>query len=181
MPDLACPHDLTDGTVRLRPWTSGDLACVEQAATDPRIPENTSVPARYSPEEGLAFVERQHARRTDGHGVSLAIARHDTDQAVGLVILLLRPQPGVAGLGYWVVPAARGQGLARRAAGLMTDWGLGTFARIEAWVEPDNHASRHVLAATGYACEGLLRSFLVIGERRADVLVYSRLGGRQVP
>lgn len=68
MPDLVYPGDLTDGTVRLRPWTPGDLACIEQAATDPRIPENTSVPAVYSPEEGLAFVERQHQRRTSGQG-----------------------------------------------------------------------------------------------------------------
>jgi hypothetical protein len=48
MPVLAYPDDLTDGVVRLRPWTSDDLGCVEQAATDPRIPENTSVPADWA-------------------------------------------------------------------------------------------------------------------------------------
>jgi RimJ/RimL family protein N-acetyltransferase len=175
MPDLAYPDELTDGTVRLRPWTPDDLACVEQAATDPRIPESTTVPATYSPGEGLAFVQRQHRRLTSGQGVSLAIASDDTGEALGLVILLARPQPGVAGLGYWVVPAARQRGLARRAVGLMTEWGLETFARIEAWVEPDNDASQHVLAANGFQHEGLLRSFLVIGSRRADVRVYSRI------
>lgn len=175
MADLAYPDGLADGTVRLRPWTPEDLACVEQASTDPRIPENTSVPAQYSPEKGLAFIYRQHRRLTSGQGVSLAIASHDTGEALGLVILQLRPQPGVAGLGYWVVPAARQRGLAGRAVGLMTGWGLGTFARIEAWVEPGNDASRHVLTANGFECEGLLRSFLVLGSRRADMLVYSRI------
>lgn len=123
MADLAYPGDLTDGTVRLRPWAPGDLACVEQAATDPRIPENTSVPARYTPAEGLAFIHRQHRRLTSGQGVSLAIASHDSGEALGLVILQPRPQPGVAGLGYWVLPAARRRGLASRAVGLMTGWG----------------------------------------------------------
>ncbi|MFC4856327.1 GNAT family N-acetyltransferase [Actinophytocola glycyrrhizae] len=175
MADLAYPADLTDGTVRLRPWTPGDLPCIEQAATDPRIPENTSVPARYSPEEGLAFIHRQHQRLTSGQGVSLAISHHATGEALGLVILQPRPQSGVAGLGYWVVPAARRHGLASRAVGLMTEWALGRYARIEAWVEPGNDASRYVLAENGFQCEGVLRSFLVIGPRRADMLVYSRI------
>jgi ribosomal-protein-alanine N-acetyltransferase len=60
----------------------------------------------------------------------------------------------------------------------MTGWGLDAagFARVEAWVEPDNAASQRVLESNGYAREGLLRGFLVLGSRRADVLVYSRLG-----
>jgi RimJ/RimL family protein N-acetyltransferase len=181
MPDLAYPTDLGDGVIRLRPWTNADLGCVEQAAQDPRIPESTSVPARYTREEGLAFIARQHERLTSGQAVSVAIADHDTDEALGLVILQPRPQPGVAGLGYWIVPKARQRGLASRAIGLMTEWGLADFARVEAWVEPDNTASQRVLAANGFEREGLLRSFLVLGTRRADVLVYSRLGRREVP
>lgn len=176
MADLHYPTDLADGVVRLRPWADGDVACVEQAARDPRIPDSTSVPARYTRAEGLAFVARQHERLASGQGVSVAIADHDTDEALGLVILQPRPQPGVAGLGYWIVPSARQRGLASRAVGLMTGWGLGDFARVEAWVEPDNAASQRVLESNGFEREGLLRSFLVLGTRRADVLVYSRLG-----
>lgn len=177
MAELHYPARLTDGVVNLRPWADGDLGCVEQAAQDPRIPEGTSVPADCTPDEGRAFIRRQHLRLTSGQGVSLAIANHDTDEALGLVILACRPQPGNAGIGYWVVPAARRRGLARRAVGLMTGWGLGAagFARVEAWVEPGNTASQRALESNGYAREGLLRSFLVLGTRRADVLVYSRL------
>ncbi len=42
-------------------------------------------------------------------------------------------------------------------------------------MEPDNHPSQRVLEINGYLREGRLRSFLTIGTRRADVLVYSRL------
>jgi RimJ/RimL family protein N-acetyltransferase len=177
MPDLRFPADLADGVVRLRPWADGDAGCLEQAAQDPRIPESTTVPVVHTPDGGRAFVRRQHARRTAGEGVSLAIADHDTDEALGMAILAVRPQPGVADLGYWLVPAARGRGLAGRAAGLLTGWGLRTagFARVEAWVAPGNTASRRVLVTNGFEREGLLRSFLVLGTRRVDVLVYSRI------
>ena len=58
---------------------------------------------------------RQGSRAHNGVGVSQAIVDGRTGQAVGLVILSLRPQPGVGGLGYWVVPSARGSGVATSA------------------------------------------------------------------
>jgi ribosomal-protein-alanine N-acetyltransferase len=174
---LAYPPPLHDEVVRVRPWRDTDLSCVEQAAQDPRIPVGTTVPAHFTVEAGLAFIARQHARLTSGEGVALAIADQRTDRAVGHINLMLRPQEGVAGIGYWIVPAARRRGVASRAISLMTGWGLsaGDFARIEGWVEPDNHASRRALEINGYLREGLLRSFLTIGDRRADMLVYSRI------
>ena len=91
--------------------------------------------------------------------------------------MMLRPQAGVIGLGYWIVPSARTHGYATRAALLASDWALGHggFARIEAWVEPDNVASQRVLAAAEFALEGCLRSFLVVSGERSDALVYSRI------
>lgn len=177
MAELHYPTLLTDGVVRLRPWADGDVTCVEQAATDPRILEVASVPAHSTRAACLAFIRRQHERLTSGKAVSLAVADAGTDEALGLVILASREQPGVAGLGYWIVPGARRRGLARRAVGLMATWGLTGFARVEAWVEPANTTSQRVLAGNGFAREGLLRSFLVIGGHRADVFVYSRISG----
>lgn len=177
MTRLTYPAPLGDGVVRVRPWRDTDLGCVEQASEDAGIPQGTTVPARYTPEAGLAFIARQHARLTSGQGVSLAVVDQPTDRAVGYVGLMLRPQEGVAGIGYWIVPSFRRRGIASRAISLMTTWGLssGSFARIEAWVEPDNRASQRVLEINGYLLEGRLRSFLTFGARRADVLVYSRI------
>jgi ribosomal-protein-alanine N-acetyltransferase len=174
---LPHPSPLDDGVVGVRSWRDTDLACVEQASLDPRIPQGTTVPAQYTPEAGLAYIARQHARFTTGQGVALVIAEQCTDHAVGHINLMLRPQEGVAGIGYWIVPAARRRGIASRAISLLSDWGLGAggLARIEAWVEPDNVGSQRVLEMNGYQLEGRLRSFLVLGDRRADVLVYSRL------
>lgn len=171
----------SDDLVQLRSWRMTDLACVEAASSDGRIPQGTTVPSRFTPEAGRAWISRQHQRATDGKGWSLAIADAVTGQAVGCVALLLRPQPGVAGIGYWIVPRARGLGYASRAVDLAASWALDTvrLARVEAWVEPSNRASIAVVRRCGFESEGRLRSFLSFesqGEsRRADALVFSRI------
>ena len=169
--------ELTDGVVCLRRWDAGDLDCIREAATDSRIPQGTTVPAVYTAGLGQAFIERQWSRLEKGEGVSLAVADASTDEAVGLAVLLLRPQPAVAGIGYWVVPHARGRGLAARAVALLSQWALAQagIARVEAWAEPENVASQRVLATAGFSREGVLRSFLSFAGRRADEVVFSRV------
>ncbi|MDQ3631814.1 MAG: GNAT family N-acetyltransferase [Actinomycetota bacterium] len=177
---LAYPEpDLVDEVVRLRPWSENDLGCVREAAIDPRIPEGTTVPRAFTDEAGLAFIRRQWERAENGDGVSLAIAEAVSDEARGLLWLAARPQPGVVGVGYWVIPAARRRGLGRHAVRLAASWALGdaSMTRVEAWVEPENTASRRVLESAGFSQDGLLRSFLCFGDRRTDALVFSRIAG----
>lgn len=176
MPSLHYPSpELSDGPTRLRRWSLDDLACIEEAATDARIPESTTVPPVFRTDRGRAFIERQWSRFDNGEGLSLAISSSVTSSAIGLVVLTLRPQSGVAGVGYWVVPSQRGLGHAPRAVRLVTQWAMsrGGLSRVEAWVEPDNSASQHVLIAAGYELEGTLRSFLSFPTRRADAMVFS--------
>jgi len=92
--------------------------------------------------------------------VSQAIATADTDKAIGLIIVSLRPQARVAGLGYWVVPAFRGRSIATAAIRLAVPWAFTELQlqRVEAWVETDNPASRAVLQRAGLQHEGRLRS-----------------------
>lgn len=175
--DLAYPDPaLNDGVVRLRPWHESDLDCVREAGADPDIPAGTTVPAVFSPEEGLAFIARQQQRIVSGEGVSLAIADATSDRALGLAWLPVRPQPGVMGLGYWVVPRARGRGIGTRGVRLAVAWALSTaeVARVEAWVEPDNLPSHRLLSSAGFTREGVLRSFLSLKDGRSDAVVFSR-------
>jgi ribosomal-protein-alanine N-acetyltransferase len=178
---LAYPDpELTDGRVRLRRWSLSDLTCIEAAATDHRIPEGTSVPALFTDEEGAAFIRRQWSRIQDGVGVSQAVVDAGTDRAVGLVWLGLRPQAGVGGLGYWVIPSARRRGYAAGAVRLLSDWALSALGldRVEAWVEPDNAPSRRVLLSCGFEQEGLLRNFSRSNGEPRDALVLSRVTRR---
>ncbi len=107
----------------------------------------------------------------------MAIGDASTGEAIGCIVLMLRPQAGVAGIGYWIVPEARNGGYATRAVRLLSDWGLEKqrLHRIEASVEPDNDASVRALSKTGFEYDGRLRSFLNFPRRRADALVFSRI------
>lgn len=66
--------------------------------------------------------------------------------AVGAVVLMHRGH-GLYGLGYWLLRAARGRGLASRAVALVAPWALAQpeVAGLEALVEPWNEASSRVV------------------------------------
>ena len=180
---FAHPQPLTDGVVVLRAWEDRDLACVEQASSDPRIPTGTTVPAVFTPAEGLAWLARQRDRYDSGQGISFAVARAADDEAVddeavALVVLLRRPQEGVLGLGYWVVPAARGdgRGRARRRARhrLGADGGRApTGSRPGS--RPRTRRRDGRCSATAFVHEGRLRSFMAFDGVRTDLDVFSRL------
>jgi [ribosomal protein S5]-alanine N-acetyltransferase len=176
---LAYPSgDPTDGVALLRKWSEADVGCVQEASTDPRIPEWTTVPAAFTEGEGLAFIRRQWGRLDSGEGISLALADAATNEAVGLIAAMLHPRrAGVAEIGYWVIPRARGRGLATRAIRLASAWALSDagLARVEALVEPENSVSQRALQAGGFRAEGVLRSFLTSNDgRRTDAVVFSR-------
>lgn len=176
MTELDYPKpDLADDLVRLRRWRLSDLRCVEEASSDPRIPEGTTVPARYTEHEGRAWIERQLGRQTDGWGLSLAIADVATDEAMGLIVVMKRQMPGTAGIGYWLIPRARGAGRGTRAIRLLSRWALtdAGMARLEAHVVPDNEPSLKALRTCGYVTEGILRSHLVIAGSHHDVVSLS--------
>ncbi|MEW1952972.1 GNAT family N-acetyltransferase [Terrabacter sp. NPDC080008] len=178
MPDARLRYPdrpLSDGRICLRRWREADVECVRLAGTDPRIPRGTTVPDPFTPTEGLAFIHRQWSRAESGEGLSQAVVEVDSGRAVGLLWVALRPQPHVGGLGYWIIPPARGQGLATAAVRLVVPWALDVLnlRRLEAWVEPDNVASQRVLRDAGFQLEGRLRNFITVEDRPSDALVFS--------
>jgi [ribosomal protein S5]-alanine N-acetyltransferase len=166
---------LSDGRIGLRRWRESDVECIRLAGSDPDIPKGTTVPAIFTPAEGLAFIHRQWSRVENGEGVSQAIVEVDGDHAIGLMWVALRPQRHIGGLGYWVVPPERRQGVATAAVRLVTPWALETLAlrRLEAWVDPDNLPSQRVLRSVGFQQEGRLRNFLAFEGEPSDALVFS--------
>ena len=147
--------ELSDGPTHLRQWSLDDIACIAEASTDSRIPEGTTVPATYSPDAGRAFIERQWSRFDNGEGLSLAISSSVTGTAIGLIVLTLRPQNGVAGVGYWVVPSQRGQGHAPRAVRLVTQWAT-TRADPDLYIVQEGDTYESIAASQGITLEQLL-------------------------
>ena len=169
--------DLQADGIRLRRWRDSDLGCVEEAATDPRIPTGTTVPAVYTHDEGRAFIARQHKRQASGQGLSMAIADAASDEARGLCFLGLGRTEGHCRIGYWIVPAARRQGMATAAVTVVTRWLLTAthIYRITAVVEPGNEASIGLLERCGFQHEGAMRRYLPIGDEQRTGLLMSLL------
>jgi len=177
MPLTAPDPPLADEAVLLRPWEPRDLAVVEEACRDPYVPFVSTIPTPYADAEGLAWIERQR-RRSPTDGLSLAIVDRDADRAAGAAFLNLR-RAGYAGVGYWLVRPARGRGLTLRAVRLLSRWAVteGGVRRLEALIEPWNEASQRVAEGAGFRREGVLRAYVPVGDRLADVAVYSLLPG----
>jgi RimJ/RimL family protein N-acetyltransferase len=84
-----------------------------------------------------------------------------------------------AELGYMVVRAARGRGVATAALRLLTEWAFDELGllRTELLISVENSASKRVAKRCGYVREGVLRSVHVKQERREDTELWARLPG----
>jgi ribosomal-protein-alanine N-acetyltransferase len=161
---------------RLRKFCHADLNLVREAASDPLIPLITTVPAMFTEEEGLKFIERQLDRLLQGIGYSFVIAEESTDLAVGSIGLWLQNiDQGRASIGYWVVASQRGRNAAGYALKEIVRWALEELKipRLELYVEPWNVASIRTAERAGFKQEGLLRSWQQVGNERRDMFIYS--------
>jgi RimJ/RimL family protein N-acetyltransferase len=179
---LAWPDPpLGDDVIQLRPPAQRDLEMVRAASDDPYIPLITTVPWAYTDAEGAAWLARQHDRVASGAGWPLVVAERAGGRGVGSVGLWPR-DASAAALGYFVIPEARGRGLASRAVRLVAGWAFRRgFERLELTVEPWNGASLRTAERAGFRREALMRSLMEFGGVRRDLVMFSRLAGDPPP
>jgi RimJ/RimL family protein N-acetyltransferase len=163
---------LTDGTVVLRPIDERDLETIERASHEPDIANRFRLSGRAAGDYVAAY------RRGWSEGSSAAFAVSEAaNQPLGQVVIEMR-DAGRADIGYWLLPEARGRGLATRALLLASRWALTQpgIARLQLWTSPDNLASLAVAERSGFQHEDVLRSY---GDRedgsRIDAVFYSLL------
>ncbi|NUP27889.1 MAG: GNAT family N-acetyltransferase [Nocardia sp.] len=176
---LQIPHLRATADLELRPWSlsTADLELVTEASADDLIPLRT-VSAPFSPTAATRFIERQWRLAADRAGYPMVIVRRRDNTPMGSIGLWLRDtDEGRASLGYWVVRSARGHGVAAHALAAMATWALEELhiPRLQLCVEPWNRASIRTAERAGFECEGLLRSWQKVGDRRRDMLMYARL------
>lgn len=154
------PPTLTDGVVRLRPWAPTDAPFVFTTCQDPQIQRWTRVPVPYTEADGVEFVGSfARAVWADRSGLALAVIDAATGDPLGAVgIVSADHEHAIAEIGYWVAPAARRRGAARRALQLLRDWctGPGGFRRVELQIEVENAASCAVARAAAFTLAGIL-------------------------
>jgi ribosomal-protein-alanine N-acetyltransferase len=182
-PDLRGVAPRGNDLVLLRPWQEADLPAIAEAASDPYIPQITTVPARYTAAAGAAWLQRQRDQLAQGRGCPRAIWARDAGRVVGLATIAgINWVHRRGDIGYWILPACRGRGYARAAVallpGIAREIGL---VRIEALIEPANSASQAVCQSAGFSREGLLRSYYRIGDENRDMIMFSLLPAGERP
>jgi RimJ/RimL family protein N-acetyltransferase len=152
----APPVEVAGDGVLLRPWEQDDAAAVLAVGEDPLI-------SQWNPLgfEDLAAVRRwiDHAR-TWAENCSWAIVDASSGELLGSVSLHhLSAANARAEAGYWVMPAARGRGVAGRGLAAATAYGFGVLQveRVELYHAAGNVGSCRAADKAGFVLEGTTR------------------------
>lgn len=116
---------------------------------------------------------------SNGTAVPLFLIRRSDDVLLGAITLdNIRRGPAQAGTtGYWIGEPHARQGYMREAIKAVVHYAFNVLdlSRIEAGCLPENAASRRLLEQTGYKYEGVAQSYLQIGGRWRNHVLYANL------
>jgi len=164
-----------DNRVALRPWRESDAEAVKTAFDCPDI-QRWHVRRMDSRDEALAWVADWETCWGNERDASWAITHED--QPIGQVGLrTISLFEGSAQLSYWVLPDARGTGVAACAALTLTQWAFDVVGLHRLFLQHStaNLASCRVAAKLGFRVEGTLRSALLHTDGWHDVHTHARL------
>jgi RimJ/RimL family protein N-acetyltransferase len=171
--DQTQPHLSVDELV-LRPWQPADAIHVAEAYRDPEIQRWH---ARSMTEaEALSWVRSWSDRWAAETGAGWAVLEQDT--LIGRVgFRTLNLIEGIGEAAYWVVPAARGRGVASRALRAVTEWMFVHVGlhRLELLHSTENEASCRVAHKAGYLFEGTMRGQGLHADGWHDMHLHARL------
>ncbi|MGW0958380.1 GNAT family N-acetyltransferase [Streptomyces gelaticus] len=178
------------GDAVLRPWSRADagsetlLDALVAAAADPAIALWNPM-ATTDRDTARAWVEARDGGWERGAVAAFAVRDAADDTVLGGVSLRwVDREDGLAMVGYWLLPAARGRGLVTRAVAAITDWGFDTAdaRRIEIAHAVGNPASCGVADRCGYLPEGVLRDSHRFGDGEYhDEHLHARLANDPKP
>ena len=168
-PPLAPDPPLTDGSVLLRASDAQDGPAIEAGIRDPEVVRWIG-PTQGSPTDVIALNRQRWASRSP----TLSICERD-GSCVGLVWINVREADQTTGwVGYWLLPQARGRGLATRAVRLVSGWAAREMGltHLRLTTEPENVRSRRVAERSGFRQIDLLHHQATIDGRLIDQVVY---------
>ncbi|WP_063779640.1 GNAT family N-acetyltransferase [Streptomyces sp. AcH 505] len=193
VPRLPPPGEISGFGVRLRLWRAGDEAALLRGLSDAEFQRWNTPLVRVRTEEGAAELVRRRREGWERAEMAQFCVVADGDGSgsgggggaygpgggpygpdgailgsVGLGMLDLRQRSGR--VGYWVLPEARGHGVARRALEVCTRWAFeqAGLHRIELGHAIGHDASCRIAERCGYRYEGTQRDAM-FQEGRLDL------------
>jgi RimJ/RimL family protein N-acetyltransferase len=168
--------------VRLRMHRPDDLDRMHEGATDPvTVHWLGRMPYPYPREAAADFLLHRSEGMAAGTDLHWMLADPETDLLLGTVSLMHIAE-GMAEVGYWAHPEARGRRIMTEAVRMacrhavidVEDGGLGLH-RVYATVAVDNLASRRVLEAAGFTQTGTEHRSVLVRDGLHDGAAYELL------
>jgi RimJ/RimL family protein N-acetyltransferase len=162
-------ESIDDGVVHLRPSDDRDLEAIETGIHDFDVVRWLGRPAGSAAD----VLELNRNREADG-SPTFSICGAD-DACVGLVWVNRSTRDRAIGyVGYWLLPAARGRGLATRAVRLLATWAFRELelSSLRLLTEPANEPSQRVAERSGFHRAGLLEGFGEVDGRQVDQILF---------
>ena len=172
------PEGLRRGGVILRFPSPDDVDGILPAFTDPELREAGNLPA-FGRDELAASIEELPVLAEQGRLLALAALDAERGEVIGGGTLHhLDTERRIVEIGYFVLPPARGRGVATTIARMLAEhaFSLG-IERVAAYVNVGNIASEHVAERAGFTREGVVRSMPKPDGRRVDKTLFSLLPG----
>jgi RimJ/RimL family protein N-acetyltransferase len=172
------PEGLRSGDVLLRFPTLADVDGLLPAFTDPESRDAGNLPA-FDRDTLAASLDQMPVLAESGRLLALAALDAASGEVVGAGMLHhLDAERDIVEIGYWVLPQARGRGVATTIARLLAEhaFTLGV-ERVAAYVNVGNIASERVLERAGFTREGVVRSMPKPDGSRVDKTLFSLLPG----
>lgn len=168
-----------EGTcIRLRGIRENDVDRLFQLFSEPEVMRYWSRGPMAARQEAVDYAQNILDGFVRRDLLNWIVADAESDAMIGTATLYeINPQHARAGLGYALMPAFWGKGLARESATLAMCYGfleLGLH-RIEADTEPNNTRSNRLLESLGFQREGLLRERFRHPDGIQDSLIFGIL------
>lgn len=170
-PVLPAAHGLL-----LRPWEPADAPTFLSAYQDEEIRRwHTRRPS--SETRVLEWFDRYRQDWQQEKGGHWAVTRSGGEVLGRIAMGSVNLDEAIAGVGYWVLPAARGAGVATSALTALSAWAMDEigFCRLHLDHSTRNHASCRVATKSGYPPEGTMRSAGLHDDGRHDMHLHARV------
>ncbi|PZG02375.1 GNAT family N-acetyltransferase [Micromonospora deserti] len=168
------------GGLLLRPWEATDAPVFFAAYRDSEIRRwHTRQPV--SEDQVRGWFDQYRQDWAQEKGAHWAVIRRDGEVLGRIAMRGIDLDDGVANCAYWVLPAARGAGVASRALTALSVWALGEtgFHRLELDHSTRNKASCRVATKSGFLLEGTKRSAAIHSDGRHDMHLHARIRGNE--
>jgi RimJ/RimL family protein N-acetyltransferase len=162
----------------IRPPVLGDVTAIAPAFLDPDVGGEAGLPPLTDPELRAFMRNELPLMQESGYLNPFVILEGSGTIVGGITLHHFDEQRSRIEVGYWLLAAGRGRGIATRAVRTLADHvHRNGVLRLEAVVRPENERSIRVLDRLRFTREGRLRQFLRYRDGRADAFIYSLLPG----